>query len=371
MRPGVAFCALLAVGPSFSARADVRYAGRAELGGEYDSNPGRVEQVADGPVRPLSPSPAGRLVLSGELALPIGSRQSLSFFASGAGKRFTQEAARNEDAVVVEASGGWSVQAGARTSLGLFGAYYDVFQRQSIDQRAFSSVTPTLRLEQGLGEGGLLSAGLGYRWLTYKPEPQLDFAGPTAFALYRHLLPGEGEGAADWEWSGGGSFELRDFTGTRCLDVTACPGPPQAGARRDQFWMLHLETTRTGTFLVGAGVALQGNLSNSYGEQLLRALVHLRAVLLLPASLSLSARAELVATRYRDPVPLSRNLVTGTPLVSIEDESRSTARLELARPFGKNIDAGLRYTLYTNELTGGPVHYRRQTALLFIAVLTE
>jgi hypothetical protein len=371
MRLAVALCALLGLGPSAPVRAEpARFALRLEAGGEYDSNAGRVERV-DGATapKPIVGAPVGRLVLTSELAAPLGNRHVLSLFASAAGKSFRRAEARSEDVLVVEASGGWTFQAGDRTALGLHGAYYDVFQRRGPEARDFRSTTPTLRLEQGVGEGSF-SLGAGYRWLTYKPEAQLDFAGPTAFLLYRHLLPGDaGTGGADWEWSGGLAAELRDFTGTRCLDVTACPGPVEAGRRRDQFWMFHLEATRTGAFLAGAGLAFHGNLSNSYGEQLLRGLAHVRAVFLLPADLSLSARIELVATRYGDAVPLARNLLTGTPLVSIEDESRSTARVELARPFGRHVDAGLRYTLYTNELAGGPVHYRRQTALLFLAVL--
>ena len=116
---------------------------------------------------------------------------------------------------------------------------------------------------------------------------------------------------------------------------------------------------------------MHGNLSNSFGEPLLRGIVHLRAVVLLPADLSLSGRAELVVARYLDGLPLVRNVMSGNPDVNLEGESRSTVRVELARPFGKHVDAGLRYTLYANELGSTPVHYRRQTALLFLAVLAE
>src|SRR5205814_757055 len=147
--------------------------------------------------------------------------------------------------------------------------------------------------------------------------------------------------AADWEWAGGASGELRNFTGTRCLE-TACPGPASAGARRDQFWTARTEVNRTGAFLAGGGLAVHGNLSNSFGEPLLRGIVHLRAVVLLPADLSLSGRAELVVARYLDGLPLVRNVMSGNPDVNLEGESRSTVRVELARPFGKHVDAGLR-----------------------------
>ena len=57
--------------------------------------------------------------------------------------------------------------------------------------------------------------------------------------------------------------------------------------------------------------------------------------------------------------------------VNLEGENRSTLRVELARPIGGHVDVGLRYTLYTNEIGPTNVHYRRQTALVFVAVLAE
>ena len=71
-----------------------------------------------------------------------------------------------------------------------------------------------------------------------------------------------------------------------------------------------------------------------------RFVLHARGVFLLPWELSLSARAELVATRYGDAVPVGQKPMTGT-LVSIEDESRSTLRIELARPVATAVEAGL------------------------------
>jgi hypothetical protein len=373
MRLGVALCALFGVGPSLAVRAEpARYSLRAEVAAEYDSNPGRVELIDGEPTgraTEIVPSPVGRLALSGDLATPVGSRQALSLSASVAGKRFVRSEVRDEDVVVAEATGAWKVLAGERTSVGLMGAYSEAFQRQSVEARDYRSNAPALRLEQGLGEGGLLNAGVGYRWLTYKPDPAFDFQGPGAFVGYRHVVPGE-VGAADWEWSGGATAELRDFAGTRCLE-NACPGPLAAGTRRDQFFTVHAEATRTGDFLAGAGLAVHANLSNSFGERLVRGLVNVRAVVLLPADLSLSARAELVLARYLDGLPLVRNVMNGNPDVNLEGESRSSVRAELVRAFTRHLDVGLRYTLYTNEAAASPVHYFRQTATLFVAVLAE
>jgi hypothetical protein len=375
MRLGVALCALVGLGPSLPLRAQpapLRYGLRAEVAAEYDSNPGRVEVIDGQPTgrsMEIVGSPVGRLALSGDLFATVGTRQTLSLAASAAGKYFVRPEARAEDVVVAEASGAWNVRAGARTSVGLLGAYSEAFQRQSIEARDYQSVAPALRLEQGMGEGGALDVGVGYRWFTWKPQADLDFVGPSAFATFRHFSPGE-VGAADWEWSGGATAELRNFTGIRCTE-NACPGTAPAGPRRDQFFTASLQVTRTSGFLLGGGLAAHGNLSNSFGERLLRGLLNVRAVVLLPADLSLSGRAELVLARYPDGLPLVRNVATGTTDVNLEGEGRSTVRVELVRSLGKHLDGGLRYTLYTNELGATPVHYFRQTAMLFIAALAE
>ena len=112
------------------------------------------------------------------------------------------------------------------------------------------------------------------------------------------------------------------------------------------------------------------NQSNSYGEALMRGLLHVRAVVPLPWEISLSARAELVATWYRDPLTFLQP-VAGLPSASIEDESRSTLRVEISRVFARHIELGARYVYYTSAPSSGAVDFRRQTALFYIAFLDE
>jgi hypothetical protein len=333
---------------------------RVEVGGEYDSNPHRTEQVEGTSPQPIVGSPLGRFVTNVDAAGLLGQRHALSLSVGLAGKAFTDPGARSEDVLVAEANAGWNLLLGT-TTLGLSGAYFDVFG--DIDALAFRSATPIFRLDQRLG-AGLLTLGVGYRSFTFKPNGAYDFHGLTGFATYRHVIGGGSAEAADWEWSLGASAEDRQFGGVRCTSISACPGANDAGLRRDQFYMAHLSVTRTGSFLAGAGLSGDANLSNSYGETLYRGILHVRAVALLPWQLALSMRAELVAAKYREAVPLTRIVVTGA---TIEDERRSTVRLELARQLGGGIELGGRYTLYTNEIVAGPSRYRRQTALLFIA----
>ncbi len=371
MRSGVlAACAWLAVAGRGVARGEPpRYGLRIEAGGEHDTNPARIERIEDqeGEPRRIVPSPAARIVASGDLAL-VGDRQRLAFTVGGAGKAFARADARPEDVVIAQGSGAYGLSLGRTTSLALGVGYYDVFQRTDdrIEARDFRSIAPSARVDQAL-RAGRLSLAAGWRVFDYKPEPLFSFRGPTGTLVYRHALLAEpGSGAPDWEAELGATLESRHFSSARCTSA-ACPGPAAAGRRIDRFWTAGAELTRTAGALLGGGITIHGNVSNSFGESLTRLLVHTRGAFLLPWDWTLSARAELVVTSYAEAVPVARSPVTGRPIVSIEDESRSTLRAELVRALGAGVELGLRYALYTTEMTKGPVDYRRQTLLLYLA----
>src|SRR2546423_7877572 len=148
--------AVASLGLSVAARADPAHLGlRVELGAEYDTNPGRLEEVQGSASAPIAGSPLGRFVTAADVAATVGVH-SLALSAGLAGKGFTRSAAEREDVLVAESSAGWTVRAAGRTSVGLSGAYYDVFQRSGVTALDFRSLGPALRLEQGLGSGGLL-----------------------------------------------------------------------------------------------------------------------------------------------------------------------------------------------------------------------
>jgi hypothetical protein len=353
----------------------VRYGLRFEAGAEHDTNVARVERLKgevdkDGP--PLVASPLGRFVASGDLVAYPGGRQIFSLSASLAGKKFADQAARLEDVLVGQAASSYGASFASSTTLSIGAGYFDVVQREGRFARDFRSVAPTLRLDQGMGAAGLVSAGVGYRWFTYKPFRDYDFAAPTAFVGYRHLIAaGLEEGGADWEWNTSAGVESRAFAGALCPSAENCPPAMVTGSRADRFWTGHTELTRTGRFLLGGGAAVHVNRSNSYGESLVRGLLHVRGSVLLPWQLALTTRVELALTRYADKIPLARDRATGLPVVSIEDEGRSTIRAELVRPVGAAWDLGVRYSLYTNELRADQVSFRRQTFLFFGAFAIE
>jgi hypothetical protein len=130
----------------------------------------------------------------------------------------------------------------------------------------------------------------------------------------------------------------------------------------------HLDLTRVGKLLLGAGYALQRNDSNSYGDALTRHVFTARLATPLPLACYLAARAELILALYRDTVTLGMAEATGK-LLSIDDENRSSLRIDVSRALTDRLLVLARYTLYANEIgVSAPVaSYWRQTVLLTIA----
>jgi len=364
---GICLCSL-----GSTSRADpARYDWRMEDGLEYDTNPARTETIAGSNTQPAAPgSLLARLVASGSLSAPLGERNVLALSGALGGKWFADGGARADNVLVLQTAATETLRLAERTQLSFAGTYYDVYQRRSFDLPDFRSTAPSLRLDQGLGRSLFGSVGGGYRWFTFKPDGAYSFTSPTAFFSIRHMVPGDLlKGDADWDWSAGGSVELRDFSGAACAQ-SGCADSGDSTRHRDRFWIGHAEWSRTGTWLFGSGAALHMNQSNSFGEALVRGLIHARAVIPLPWEMSLSMRGELVATRYRDPLTFSQP-VAGLPSASIEDESRSTFRIDVARLFEGRFELGARYVYYTSAPASAAVGFRRQTALLYIAFLDE
>ncbi len=359
-------------GTSAGARAanELRYGLRLEGGGEYDSNPGRQEQV-EGSAAPadVTAATALRLVSALDLALLTGGGHLLSVAVEGAGKRFLDPVVQDEDLLVVDGRFAADFALGERNRLALQLAHYDAFQRASVlpEARDFRSTSPSLRFEHRR-DRARFSGGAGWRWFVFKPERSYDFQSPTAFLSYwQSVSPPLEEPGAEWDWRLTASFEGRRFRSRRCVMGAACPPTVPADRRMDRFFAVTAEVNRTGEVLVGAGLAGQLNDSNSYGESLVRGAAYLRGVLLLPWELSLAGRAELVATRYADAVQVGRD--PAGAFLSIEEEGRTTLRLELMRPFGPHLEAGLRYSFWTTALGTETVSYQRHNLLAFVAFL--
>jgi len=372
----VALVAAAAGGPRASRAGDaLRYDVRTEAGGEYDDNAHRTE-IVDGAENqpPIVGSPVARGAVSARLSDAVTDGQQVAVTATLAGKLFTAPAARSEDVAIAESSARWRWALGARTGITAQAQYYEAFQRAvpgvvaAAERRDFRSLTPALQLDLRGSDSAVLSAGAAYRWFVFKSDRGFDFQAPGGFLDLRwlHEPPGDEEGG-DWDASAGVSLEQREFAGRALAAPTAAASAAPA-QRADTFLVGHLDLTRVGAFLAGAGYALHVNRSNSYGESLTRHVATLRLATPLPLGCYLAARAELIFAHYREPVAIGRVSTTGR-LLSIDDENRSSLRVDLSRALGQRWLLLARYTVYANEIgvSSAVARYRRQTALLSIA----
>jgi hypothetical protein len=352
-----------------------------ELGVEYDSNAHRVEEVA-GTTGPIVGSFLQRLVLSAQASDVVAPRHAIAWSATAAGKIFDAPAARSEDVAIAQSSLVWRTALGPRTSVSPSALYYEAFQSWAPpgdpagERRDFRSLAPALELRGALAERVDLGVAAGYRWLLFKPDRDFDFNGPTAGVNLRWLY--DTESGADWEARAAAAVEHRNFAGPAFIgncppDGLPCPGP---AVRTDDFVIAQVDATRTGRVLLGAGYAFNYNGSNSFGQTLIRHVAIARVATALPLGLYLAARADLSFVSYRDSIPVAKTVVpapmaAGKPFVNIEDENRSSVRVDLSRDIGARMRALLRYTFYANELSSSVGTYRRQTLLLSIAFIVE
>lgn len=368
------------------ARSTTHYTLRAELGPELDTNALRTETVDrpgavnDAPVV----SPLARGVIAGSISDVLGDGHQVALSATIGAKFFANPEARSENVAVVDGAALWRKAFGAGWSGAGTVGYYDAFQRDapppyySSERRDFRSVTPTLRLSRALGENVDAGVGAGYRLFTFKPDHSYDFQAPTA-VLDARWARETADGTADWEVALRAGYERRLFAGRQFVDTRgmcttpeACPPTTGPELRRDHFSTTALDISRTGRLLIGAGYGLHVNLSNSFGESVMRHIVTARFAAALPFDLYLAARLEILIANYADPIFAATGAMTGLTYVSIEDENRNSARVELSRNMSDRLQLIARYTFYANELrTDNDVSYRRQTALLSLSFSLE
>jgi hypothetical protein len=389
-RPALAALSLLAIivvvrgtarGATDGAPDTERYTLRTEVGLEYDTNAHRTEIIAGANNPPIVASPLQRLVLAGTLSDLIANGQLLTLAATAAAKIYDAPAAHGEDVAIAQSSLAWAKALGSRATFTLAGSYYEAFQPpakaliEATEQRDFRSLAPTAQLGWIAAPGFDLSLAGGYRWFVFKPDRDDDFSAPTAAAELRWTRPADD---ADWEVGTGAAYEYRRFGGPAlvidCPPIVppglVCSGPD---GRHDHFLMTHLELQRVGHVLIGAGYAFHLNLSNSYSETVMRHFVNARFAAPLPGGLTLAARAELLYAHYPQGTPIGTVAVGNSfsSVESIEDENRSSVRVDLSRGLSEHLRLVARYTFYANELGNPSISYRRQTILLSVTGALE
>ena len=326
------------------------------------------------------------VVTSAQLFDQVAPRQRSPVSATAAAKIFDAPAARSENVAIAQSSLMWRAALGARTWLAPAGVYYEAFQSwgpegdPAGERRDFRSLAPMLELRTGAVRTASISeSAAGYRWLVFKPDRDFDFNGPTAGVNLRWLY--DTESGADWEARAGAALEYRRFGGPALVGNCPARRPSLRRDRRcatDDFLMAQARADAHGPRAARRSVTCSShNASNSFGETLIRHIGFARvatraAVRPLPGG----ARGPAVRSFYRDPIPIAQTtdmaqMVGGKQFVTIEDENRSSVRVDLSRDIAAPLRAILRYTFYANELGGNSGTYRRHTLLLSLAFTYE
>jgi hypothetical protein len=360
------------------------YTLRAEAGAEFDSNAHRTEQIRNTQLPAETRSFLQRFVLSSQYSDLVAPGQLVAWSATAAGKVFDAADARSENVAIAQSSLAWRAAVGRGMLLTPAGTYYEAFQGPDVipaERRDFRSLAGSLELRAPINERFDIGVVGGYRWLVFKPNRDFDFNGPTGAVNLRWGLPSEA--AADWDAGISAAIENRRFAGRALVSPCNPPSPnvpnvadelPCFGLTRriDNLIMTRVDVTRTGRVLAGAGYAFHYNASNSVGETVMRHFASARFASALPWRLYVAARADLLFAFYSERVAIGTPTSPGSPYATIEDENRSSARVDVSRDIGEHWRIFTRYTFYANELgANSPLTYRRHTVLLSAAFSLE
>ena len=352
---------------------------RLELGPEYDSNANRAEVVAGAATQSDVPTGSPLIRTTAKLSLAWRRGASLLRVQAGLGaKLFFNPAVVDQSVVVVQAGLDERLRLGRWGELALIGDYYDAFQNLAIAacdpeclrRRDFRTGTASARLTLLDGPGAFWLGG-GFRGFQFKPDDYFSFLAPTGElgASVTHRL-GRSDDPHELTLAATYRFDDRFYQGLAQARATlplCSPELPlsdgclstQTYYRADWFHEAGLELSYVGTLLASVGYAAQINLSNSFGQSLLRHVVTLRISYRLPWQIYATCKLQLMVSKYLDPVLLDQRVSSQT-FITIEDENRNAVILDLERPVQKlGLSVNARYSFFTNELGSPPNSFRR------------
>jgi hypothetical protein len=359
------------------ALAVVRFGLTLSLGGEYDSNANRAEVVTNG----QSPdAPIGSFLLRTTAQGSMSWRDRFNLLRASAevgGKAYFNPDVYDQDVLAVRLTVDDRVRVARLLQVSLGGDYYDAWQLpvSPLRHRDFRSgeAAASLHVVDSLGE---LAVAGGYRGFQYKPDFTFDFQAAQANANAFTRVRFGREDDHELDISAFYHFERRLFTGhIDTFNHGNCPmgGDPQqkclgtnnAITRADSFEQGGIDLTYVGPLLAAVGYALQLNVSNSFGQSLLRNIITVKLAYRFPWNLYATAKAQLYVTQYLDPVLLDR-AINSQAFITIEDENRNNVIVDVERPIGRSgLAAIARYSIFTNELSPNTeVRFLRQVVYL-------
>ena len=364
IRPVLAIASLTLAAPA----AAGTWRATAELAGEVDSNVTRAEQGGQG-----APEGAALLRGGGEVAGAGASRWGRWALRGGADLRAVGDRSiAGEDLAALSGELRGDRAVGERpVRVGVRAGAYDVVGLDGDAARAFRWMfgEASLVLEDGTRRAAL---SLGVRDFSYKPEPRLDWRGPTmALALSSEAWRGgDVDAPTTLEVFAQAGLEVRGYDARSFAD--ACPPgqPPTSEClstvgeeRHDLHHRVVAGVTYTGERVYAADYELTVNHSSSHRESWVRHRVTVAATSGLPFGLLGTLRASVQVDQYLDPLAIPDD-TRPQSVTSIDDDNRSSVSVLLARRLGAHWTAEARWAFWTDALADDDLEFRRHLVSL-------
>ncbi|MBT8491547.1 MAG: hypothetical protein KJO07_00695, partial [Deltaproteobacteria bacterium] len=214
----------------------------------------------------------------------------------------------------------------------------------------------------------------GYRWFSFKADPDFDWDGVSAVAGYRGTVwLGDRENEPDVaSIDVGVSYRIdrRNYTGlafrNQCMPdeplVPQCSIPTDLG-RVDLAHVASAEVSYTGERIYSLRYQLQLTDSNSFTQSFVRHRVDLGVTTELFWDVFMTARGTIQFNQFLDSLLITQDINSQT-FVSIDDENRNSLALVLSRELSKELTLEGRYLFFSNEFATQELEFRRQTAYL-------
>jgi hypothetical protein len=366
------------------ALAVLKLALRAEFALEYDSNANRAELLNGTSTTQDFPTESflARSTVTGTLQWRRGAN-ILRALAGVGGKVFFNPQVNDQDVLVTQLSVEDRARVHGGFDVGGLVSYYDASQLDVAPpclasgcnrHRDFRTGSVLARIGYFSDEGEASVSG-GWRGFQYKPDATFDFQGGQAtVTTIARARVGAAERTSEIDVLASYHLERRFFSALQVVNTCPPGGPlgqscygPGPNTRDDWFHEGGVELTFVRNVLVAAGYGLQLNLSNSFGQSLLRHILSAKISFRLPWELYATIKGQLLITHYLDPVLLDLPVNSQT-FVTIEDENRNALVLDLERPIRQSgLSIGARYSFYTNELGSTPVSFMRHVVYLGVS----
>jgi len=231
--------------------------------------------------------------------------------------------------------------------------------------RTFRNYGADALLALGNGDARHLVLAVGGRSFSYKQNHAFDWDGPTASARLDVMLWQGGGQTRSLELAATLGFEVRGYDSTALTNGCAPDAPDVECSngttllRRDRYQRAGVELTWTGAIVATAGYQLAVIDSNSFGQSLVRHRVMASATTELVDRWFATATATLQIDQYPDGL-LVANPTQHQELTTLDDESRSSLQIRVARELSSAWSLEARGAVWRDFGNPGPAAFRRE-----------